>query len=246
VRAFDELPKREIARKPRFGVVGEILVKFHPEANGKIVEVIEAEGGEAVMPDLYDFLLYSSYNGIFRRKALEGGLKEELTSRALIAFLEWFRSPLVRAFKQSKRIYEKFGAPVSIYELAQGVDGIVQLGNCTGEGWFLTAEMVELIHGGADGIVCLQPFACLPNHVTGKGMLKELRRRYPRVPVSAIDFDPGASEVNQLNRLKLLMASARRSRGMHAAAGQAPEAEDLDREGASQAVSCGDAEEGSA
>ncbi len=210
VSAFDALPKRDIPRKPRIGVVGEILVKFHPEANGKIVEVVEAEGGEAVVPDLYDFLLYSSYNGIFRRSALEGGLKDELGARALIAFLQWFRAPLVRAFKASERIHAEFGAPVPIAELARGVDGIVQLGNCTGEGWFLTAEMVELIHSGVDGIVCLQPFACLPNHVTGKGMLKELRRRYPRVPVSAIDFDPGASEVNQLNRLKLLMASARK------------------------------------
>jgi predicted nucleotide-binding protein (sugar kinase/HSP70/actin superfamily) len=221
VTAFDELPKLDIPRKTRIGVVGEILVKFHPEANGKIVEVIEAEGGEAVVPDLYDFLLYSSYNGIFRRKALEGGLKDEISARILISFLEAFRAPLVRAFRQSERIYKEFGAPVSIHELAKGVDGIVQLGNCTGEGWFLTAEMVELIHSGVDGIVCLQPFACLPNHVTGKGMLKELRRRYPRVPVSAIDFDPGASEVNQLNRLKLLMASARRSLFGSAAAGPA-------------------------
>jgi predicted CoA-substrate-specific enzyme activase len=212
VSAFDALPKRDVPRRPRIGVVGEILVKFHPEANGKIVELIEAEGGEAVVPDLYDFLLYSSYNGIFRRKALEGSLKGELSSRALIAFLEWFRAPLVRAFKRDKNIRLSFGAPLPIAKLASGVDGIVQLGNCTGEGWFLTAEMVELIHGGIDGIACLQPFACLPNHVTGKGMLKELRRRYPHVSVSAIDFDPGASEVNQLNRLKLLMASVRRRR----------------------------------
>jgi predicted CoA-substrate-specific enzyme activase len=213
VAAFDALPKRDIPRKPRIGVVGEILVKFHPEANGNIVELIETEGGEAVMPDLFDFFLYSAYNGIFRRSALEGGIMEEFRSRALIAILEAFRSPLVRAFSRDERIHAEFGAPQPIAELAAGVDGIVQLGNCTGEGWFLTAEMVELIRGGVDGIVCLQPFACLPNHVTGKGMLKELRRRFPRVPVSAIDFDPGASEVNQLNRIKLLMASARRRMG---------------------------------
>jgi predicted nucleotide-binding protein (sugar kinase/HSP70/actin superfamily) len=237
VKAFDELPKCEIPRKCRIGVVGEILVKFHPEANGKIVEVIEEEGGEAVMPDLYDFLLYSSYNGIFRHKALEGSFAEELKSRALIAFLEWFRAPLVRAFSRDVRIHEEFGAPIPTSELASGVDGIVQLGNCTGEGWFLTAEMVELIHSGANGIICLQPFACLPNHVTGKGMLKELRRRYPRVPVSAIDFDPGASEVNQLNRLKLLMASAKR--GPRKAAMPS-------RRHKAQAIDQGDTEEGSA
>jgi predicted CoA-substrate-specific enzyme activase len=203
--AFGALPLREGPRKLRIGVVGEILVKFHPEANGDIVRLIEAEGGEAVVPDLYDFLLYSSFNGIFRRKALEASLGDEILARVAIAFLEWFRAPLVRALRGSG-----FGSPLRIGELARGVDGIVQLGNCTGEGWFLTAEMVELIRCGVDGIVCLQPFACLPNHVTGKGMLKELRRRYPLVPVSAIDFDPGASEVNQLNRVKLLMAGARR------------------------------------
>jgi predicted nucleotide-binding protein (sugar kinase/HSP70/actin superfamily) len=132
-------------------------------------------------------------------------------AKAAVALLEAFRAPLVRALHaRALRASGSYGSPVPIRELARGVDGIVQLGNSMGEGWFLTAEMVELIHGGVDGIVCLQPFACLPNHVTGKGMLKELRRRYPRVPVSAIDFDPGASEVNQLNRIKLLMASARR------------------------------------
>ena len=101
-------------------------------------------------------------------------------------------------------------APSSIYGLAASVDGVVQLGNASGEGWFLTAEMMELIEGGIDGIACLQPFACLPNHVTGKGVLKEMRLRHPEVPISAIDFDPGASEVNQENRLKLLVDNARR------------------------------------
>jgi predicted nucleotide-binding protein (sugar kinase/HSP70/actin superfamily) len=92
--------------------------------------------------------------------------------------------------------------------MQKGVDDIVQLGNITGEGWFLTAEMVELIHTGAPSIACVQPFACLPNHVTGKGMIKELRRRYPDANISAIDYDPGSSEVNQLNRLKLLLSNA--------------------------------------
>ncbi|HET7839170.1 MAG TPA: hypothetical protein VFL04_05380, partial [Rectinemataceae bacterium] len=144
---------------------------------------------------------------------LDGSLGGALRSRIAAAFLEAWRSPLRRALESSAR----FEAPARLAELARGVDGIVQLGNCTGEGWFLTAEMVELIRAGADGIVCLQPFACLPNHVTGKGMLKELRRRHPEVPIAPIDFDPGASEVNQLNRLKLLLESARRRRG---AAGQ--------------------------
>jgi predicted nucleotide-binding protein (sugar kinase/HSP70/actin superfamily) len=206
VSAFDALPLRDIPRKPRIGVVGEILVKFHPDANGDIVAGIEAEGGEAVVPDLYGFLLYCSYNAIFRHRRLAGSLGAALGAHAAVAFLEALRRPAKRALARSLR----FEAPPSIHVLAAGVDGIVQLGNCTGEGWFLTAEMVELIEGGADGIACLQPFACLPNHVTGKGVLKELRRRHPDVPIAAIDYDPGASEVNQENRLKLLLDNARR------------------------------------
>ena len=208
VADFDRLP---IAgpRKPRVGVVGEILVKFHPTANNGIVDLIEAEGAEAVVPDLVDFLLYATYGGQFRRRSLAGSLRGALLSRAAIAVMELFRRPQKRALARSSR----FHPPSTIEKLARGVDGIVQLGNVTGEGWFLTAEMVELIREGVDAIACIQPFACLPNHVTGKGMIRELKRRYPGVTVAAIDYDPGASEVNQLNRLKLLLASARESRG---------------------------------
>jgi predicted CoA-substrate-specific enzyme activase len=204
VRDFDSLPLAG-ARKPRVGVVGEILVKFHPTANNRIVDVIESEGAEAVVPDLTDFFLYSSYGGQFRRRALAGTLRSALFSRLAIAGLEFFRAPQKRALRRSAR----FHPPASIYELARGVDGIVQLGNSMGEGWFLTAEMVELLRDGVNAIACIQPFACLPNHVTGKGMIRELRRRHPEASIAAIDYDPGASEVNQLNRLKLLLASAR-------------------------------------
>ena len=206
VAAFDALPLLGASRRTRIGVVGEILVKFHPGANGDIVGAIEAEGAEAVVPDLYGFLLYCCHNAIFRRRKLSGGLAAELASRLAIAALELLRAPANRALRGSTR----FEAPPRIGHLAASVAGIVQLGNCTGEGWFLTAEMLELIEGGTDGIACLQPFACLPNHVTGKGVLKELRRRHPEVPIAAIDFDPGTSEVNQENRLKLLIDNARR------------------------------------
>ena len=206
VADFDALPLRDIPRKTRIGVVGEILVKFQPDANGDIVRSIESEGGEAVVPDLLGFLLYCSYNGLFKHRKLSGSLAGAIGARAAVLAIEALRGPASRALARSSR----FTAPPSTDELARSVDGIVQLGNCTGEGWFLTAEMMELIEGGADGIACLQPFACLPNHVTGKGVLKELRRRHPTVPIAAIDFDPGASEVNQENRLKLLLDNARR------------------------------------
>ena len=203
VRDFDALPLRA-GRKPRVGVVGEILVKFHPTANNRIVELIEAEGAEAVVPDLTDFLLYASFGNQFRREKLAGSLRGALASRLAIAGLELFRARMKRELARSAR----FHPPLSIYELARGVDGIVQLGNMTGEGWFLTAEMGELIRDGVTAIACIQPFACLPNHVTGKGMIRELRRRHPEATIAAIDYDPGASEVNQLNRLKLLLAAA--------------------------------------
>jgi predicted nucleotide-binding protein (sugar kinase/HSP70/actin superfamily) len=211
VRDFDALPVAG-RRKPRVGVVGEILVKFHPTANNGIVDLIESEGAEAVVPDLADFLLYATYGGQYRRRWLAGSMRGALLSRAAIAIMEAFRWPQKRALDRSTR----FHPPSTISTLARGVNGIVQLGNVTGEGWFLTAEMVELIREGVDAIACIQPFACLPNHVTGKGMIRELRRRHPGVSVAAIDYDPGASEVNQLNRLKLLLASARESRALRA------------------------------
>ena len=204
VRDFDALPQSG-ERKPRVGVVGEILVKFHPTANNGIVEMIESEAAEAVVPDLADFLLYASHGGQFRYRKLAGSLSGALLSRVAIAGIEILRVPQKRALARSHR----FNPPHSIYKLAQGVDGIVQMGNVTGEGWFLTAEMVELMNEGVTAIACIQPFACLPNHVTGKGMIRELRTRHPEATIAAIDYDPGASEVNQLNRLKLLLASAR-------------------------------------
>lgn len=200
---FDKLPLRK-THKPRVGVVGEILVKFHPAANNDIVSTLEAEGAEAVVPDLLDFMLYSVYGGHVRHKYLGAKKTKALFADIAIWVLEFLRSPCRKALEKSKR----FAPPSSIYELVKGVDGIVQTGNIMGEGWFLTAEMVELIKDGVPNIACIQPFACLPNHVTGKGMIKELRRRYPEANIAAIDYDPGASEVNQLNRLKLLLASA--------------------------------------
>lgn len=203
IRDFDALPLKDV-KKPRVGVVGEILVKFHPTANNDIVGIIEREGAESVVPDLADFLFYSFSTGIFRHKKLAFPKKTERNAFIFVWGLEIYRRYLKKELRKSRR----FEAPSVIYKLMKGVDDIVQLGNITGEGWFLTAEMVELINEGVPSIACVQPFACLPNHVTGKGMIKELRRRYPEANISAIDYDPGSSEVNQLNRLKLLLSNA--------------------------------------
>ena len=203
VRDFDRLPLLPI-KKPRVGVVGEILVKFHPTANNDIFGTIEREGAECVVPDLADFFFYTFADGIYKHKKLAFSKKTERNSRLMVWGLELFRRYIKKTLRRSRR----FEPPSLIYDLMKGVDDIVQLGNMTGEGWFLTAEMVELIHSGVPSIACVQPFACLPNHVTGKGMIKELRRRFPLANISAIDYDPGSSEVNQLNRLKLLLANA--------------------------------------
>jgi len=203
VKDFDNLEILDI-KKPRIGIVGEILVKFHPTANNEIVKVIENEGGEAVMPDLIDFFLYSAYDATFKNEYLGQSKKSRIISNIVIKYIEHYRKDLKKALEMSKR----FEPPKNIEELARGAEQILSLGNQCGEGWFLTAEMIELIESGTKNIVCVQPFACLPNHVTGKGMIKELKRRYPSSNIVAVDYDPGASEVNQLNRIKLMLSAA--------------------------------------
>lgn len=203
VRDFDKLPITW-DRKPRVGLVGEILVKFHPTANNTVVDIIEQEGAEAVMPSLMDFMLYCAYNHEFNHKHLGRSKKSYLLGKLAITLMESYRSAYKHALKKSKR----FDPPATIYEIAEGASTVLSLGHQTGEGWFLTGEMIELIHGGVKNIVCMQPFACLPNHVTGKGMMKELKRVYPGTNIVAIDYDPGASEVNQLNRIKLMLSKA--------------------------------------
>ena len=204
---FDQNIELSDIKKPRVGVVGEILVKFLPAANNYLVELLESEGAEAVVPDLLDFLLYCFYNQNFKVSHL--GMKKSKATIANLGIraLEWFRAPANKAFSESRH----FAPPTRIQELGKMASDIVSLGNQTGEGWFLTGEMLELIHSGAPNIVCTQPFACLPNHVVGKGVIKELRRRYPESNIVAIDFDPGASEVNQLNRIKLMLSTANKN-----------------------------------
>ena len=203
VHDFDTIPISD-EKKPRVGIVGEILVKFLPAANNHLADLLEAEGAEPVVPDLIDFICYCFYNQNFKAEKL--GMKKSgaFWGNVGIRALEWLRRPASKAYAESTH----FAPPAKIEDLAEMASSIVSLGNQTGEGWFLTGEMLELIHSGASNIVCTQPFACLPNHVVGKGVIKELRRRYPTSNVVAIDFDPGASEVNQLNRIKLMLSTA--------------------------------------
>ena len=203
---FDAIPITE-EPKPRVGIVGEILVKFAPAANNHLVELLESEGAEAVVPDLLDFMLYCFYNQIYKADHLGTSKKAALISKLGIEALEFLRGNARKAFEKSKH----FTPPVRIYQTVEYAKTIVSIGNQTGEGWFLTGEMVELIHSGVNNIVCTQPFGCLPNHVVGKGVIKELRRQYPLSNIVAIDYDPGASEVNQLNRIKLMLSTAQKN-----------------------------------
>ena len=205
VEDFDTLPLQGEGTKPRVGVVGEILVKFHPTANNQIVDVIEREGCEAVVPGLIEFFLFGAAGGIFQKDPLGRSAKGAFGSKIALQVVKALRAPVTKALEESTR----FNPPASIYELAEYASEILSLCNSMGEGWLLTAEMVELIRTGAPNVVCTQPFACLPNHVVGKAVIKELRRRYPESNIVAVDYDPGASEVNQLNRIKLMIAVAK-------------------------------------
>lgn len=203
VKDFDNLPITG-EKKPRVGIVGEILVKFLPEANNHLVELLEAEGAEAVCPDLMDFMLYCFYNQIYKADQLGMSKRTARNARLGIWAVNRFRASAAKALKKSRH----FDPPANIYDLVEYAKTVVSIGNQTGEGWFLTGEMLELIHSGTSNIVCTQPFGCLPNHVVGKGVIKELRRQYPDSNIVAIDYDPGASEVNQLNRIKLMLSTA--------------------------------------
>lgn len=204
VKDFDEIELDESVRKPRVGIVGEILVKFLPAANNYVIQLLESEGAEAVCPDMLDFFMYSAYDSTFKADHLGFKKRNKTLGRLAIWLMESFRKPMRKALESSKR----FEAPPSIYELAEYAKPFVSTGNQTGEGWFLTGEMIELLHSNVPNIVCTQPFGCLPNHVVGKGVIKQLRKGFPDANIVAVDYDPGASEVNQLNRIKLMLATA--------------------------------------
>ncbi len=203
VREFDELELLDI-KKPRVGIVGEILVKFLPLANNHLVELLEAEGAEAVCPDLVDFFMYSLYNANFQAEYLGKKKSGAMINNLVIKYIEYYRKAASTALAASSR----FEPPVHVSKLAEYAGPVVSCGNQTGEGWFLTGEMIELIHSGVPNIVCAQPFGCLPNHVVGKGVIKELRHKFPESNIVAVDYDPGATEVNQLNRIKLMLSTA--------------------------------------
>lgn len=205
VADFEAVEIHEDMWKPKVGIVGEILAKYHPVANNYIERVLQEEGAEVVMPDLLDFFMYSAYDAVVKRELLDGTLKSKLIAQMFIQLMEFYRRPVRKAMQHSKR----YLPPHTIKEIAAMAKEHVSLGNMAGEGWFLTGEMVKLIRHGVPNVVCLQPFGCLPNHITGKGVIHSLRNHYKEANILAIDCDAGASEVNQLNRIKLMLSVAK-------------------------------------
>ncbi|MBQ3490695.1 MAG: 2-hydroxyacyl-CoA dehydratase [Clostridia bacterium] len=206
VEDFDSLPIDETLRKPRVGIVGEILVKYMPLANNHLVELLEKEGAEVVVPDLMDFLNYCLYNSDYKHEFLGAKWTSSAVAKLGVGAIRAMRKPALDALRQSRRFEE----PMPIEEIAELAKPVLSIGNQYGEGWFLTGEMIELVKTGTPNIVCIQPFACLPNHVVGKGVIKLIRKNYPESNIVAVDYDPGASEVNQLNRIKLMLSAAKK------------------------------------
>ena len=210
VNAFDSFPIDETIRKPRVGIVGEILVKYMPLANNHLVELLEREGAEVVVPDLLDFFNYCVFGSQYKAEYLGTKKSSVIVSKAAIRLIAALRKSATDALNESKR----FEAPLSVYRIAEMTKPFLSLGNLYGEGWFLAGEMIELITHGTPNVVCIQPFACLPNHVVGKGVIKALKKAYPQSNIAAVDYDPGASEVNQLNRIKLMLSTAKKNIGL--------------------------------
>lgn len=212
VKDFDTVPLNETV-KPKVGLVGEILVKYSPIANNDIVHLLENEGAEAVVPDIVGFMNYSLYNQIYKYQKLGASAKARIFAETALKIIEWCEQPMQKALTASNR----FDGMEGIKEVADDASKILSLGNQTGEGWFLTGEMIELLKNDVPNIICMQPFGCLPNHIVGKGMVKELRHQFPGANIAPIDYDPGTSIVNQLNRIRLMLATAEKNMKKQAA-----------------------------
>lgn len=206
VNDFEKIELDTAIQKPKVGVVGEILIKYHPFGNNYTVDLLEKEGAEVVLPEFMGFIKYVLKNAPIRAKILkQSKIKGDLFDTC-INFIDFIEKDYKKALESSKKEYVK---PCNINKLALEVEDILSPGNQTGEGWLLTAEILEFIQEDIPNIVCLQPFACLPNHIVGKGVIKAIRNEYKNANISAVDYDPGASKSNQVNRIKLLMTVAK-------------------------------------
>ena len=206
VNDFEKIELDTSIKKPRVGIVGEVLIKYHPFGNNFVADLLEQEGAEVVLPDFMGFVKFMATHKITFNKLLNTNKTSSKISKIAIKLIDLLEKDVRLALANSKKNYLM---PCDIWHLEDKVKDVLSIGNQTGEGWFLTAEMIEYIENDIPNIVCVQPFACLPNHVVGKGVIKTIREKYPEANISPVDYDPGASESNQTNRIKLLMTVAK-------------------------------------
>ena len=206
VNDFERIELDTSVKKPKVGIVGEVLIKYHPFGNNFVVNKLEEEGAEVILPDFMGFVKFIATHKITFNQLIKTDKVKAKLFKTAIKLIDILEKDSIIALSNSKKDYL---LPCNIWELENKVKDILSIGNQTGEGWFLTAEMIEYIENDIPNIVCVQPFACLPNHVVGKGVIKTIRNKYPHANISPIDYDPGASEANQTNRLKLLITVAK-------------------------------------
>ena len=206
VNDFEKIELDTSIKKPRVGIVGEVLIKYHPFGNNFVADLLEKEGAEVVLPDFMGFIKFMATHKVTFNNLLKTNPIVAKISKAAINLIDILEKDTKTALERSNKNYLP---PCNIWHLESTVKDILSIGNQTGEGWFLTAEMIEYIENDIPNIICVQPFACLPNHVVGKGVIKTIREKYPNANISPVDYDPGASEANQTNRIKLLMTVAK-------------------------------------
>ena len=206
VNDFEKIELDTSIKKPKVGIVGEVLIKYHPFGNNFVADLLEKEGAEVILPDFMGFVKFMATHKITFNTLLNTNKTSSKISKLAINLIDILEKDLRAALANSKKDYLP---PCDIWHLEDKVKDVLSIGNQTGEGWFLTAEMIEYIEHDIPNIICVQPFACLPNHVVGKGVIKTIREKYPEANISPVDYDPGASESNQTNRIKLLMTVAK-------------------------------------
>ncbi len=204
IDSFDKIELKDNIKKPKVGLVGEVLVKFMPLANNHLVNLLESEGAEVISPELLPFLESCFWNATYRADHLGRNKLSGFLSKTLITTLEFIKHPISKFYKKSTH----FDPSAKFTAIKKASKKVLQLGNHSGEGWFLPGEIIELIDSNINNIICVQPFGCLPNHIVGKGVFKKIKELYPEANMAAIDYDPSASEVNQLNRIKLMLENA--------------------------------------
>ena len=205
IKEFDAVAIDETKKNPRVGIVGEVLVKFMPMANNHLAETLEKEGAEVAVPDMVEFLKYCIWNSVYKHRYLGKPKKSAMIAEAGLTIVDKIQEPVFKALDASKR----FARPAKLEDVREHASEIIQIGNQCGEGWYLAGEIADLVTSGVPNVVCVQPFGCLPNHVVGKGIIKKVKHIYPQSNIVAVDYDPSASKVNQINRIRLMLETAR-------------------------------------